>query len=379
MKIIIAGDFCPKYKVKELLLKKDYATIFSEVQKLIHHERYDCAIINLECPITAFNNSYQAIKKIGPNLNAPIETLYALKYAGFDTLTLANNHILDFGENGLSNTLKSCHSLNFATVGAGMNANEARKILYKHIKGKTLALINCCEHEFTIASENSAGANPLNPISQYYDILEARKKSDYVIVIVHGGHEYYQLPSTRMVETYRFFIDAGADAVINHHQHVFSGYETYKDKPIFYGLGNFCFDRLTNTDKNWNEGYAVELNLENEISFTIRPYYQCIDTEQPSVSFNIDNQQFTNKISNLNQIISSKEKLRQRQNDYYSKSTKYLKDNFEPYTSKLLIKLKNFKLLPSLSSKRKKYIFYNLINCESHRDKILYYLKNYCK
>ena len=98
--------------------------------------------------------------------------------------------------------------------------------MYKRKDGETLAIINCCEHEFSIADDDSAGANPLNPIQQYYKIKEARLNADYVLVIVHGGHEMYQLPSLRMVDTYRFFIDAGADAVVNHHQHCFSGYET---------------------------------------------------------------------------------------------------------------------------------------------------------
>ena len=84
--------------------------------------------------------------------------------------------------------------------------------------------------------------NPLLPIQQFYKIQEAKENADYVLVIVHGGIEHYQLPTSRMIETYRFFIDAGADAVVNHHQHCYSGYERYKSKPIIYGLGNLLFD-----------------------------------------------------------------------------------------------------------------------------------------
>ena len=134
-------------------------------------------------------------------------------------------------------------------------------ILYKEIGDKKLAVINCCEHEFSIATETTAGSNPLNPISQYYAIKEAKEKADYVLVIVHGGHEHYQLPSTRMQETYRFFIDVGADAVVNHHQHCYSGYEYYNGKPIMYGLGNFCFDEGLKKTKQWHEGYIVEISF----------------------------------------------------------------------------------------------------------------------
>ena len=95
------------------------------------------------------------------------------------------------------------------------------------------------------------------------------------MIIVHGGHEMYQLPSPRMVEMYHFYIDIGATAVINHHQHCYSGYEIYKGCPIFYGLGNLCFDRRERRDSIWNEGYMVVLSLDvNKISYSIIPYMQ---------------------------------------------------------------------------------------------------------
>lgn len=379
MKILVAGDFCPKYKLKDILSQKNYACVFSEVKALIDSRKYDCSIVNLECPIISENN-YKPIQKVGPNLYSSIDGLYALKYAGFDTVTLANNHILDYGEDGLLNTINCCHDLGFATVGAGVNIDEAQKVLYKNICGKVLAIINCCEHEFSIAFDNRAGANPLNPVLQYYNIVDAKKKADHIIVIVHGGHEYYQLPSTRMVETYRFFIDVGADVVVNHHQHVFSGYEIYKGKPIFYGLGNFCFDNLRIKNSKWHEGYAVELNFNNNnILFEIHPYNQCLNSDSLSVSFEIDKDRFKEEIIKLNEIISSKKELSRYQNEYYLKSWKLTEILFEPYVNKILTKLYRLKLLPSLVSKKKKYVFYNYINCESHRDKILHYLSRLCK
>lgn len=78
------------------------------------------------------------------------------------------------------------------TVGAGKNLKEASKVFYKQIGDQLLAVINCCEHEFSIATEHEAGANPLNLIQQYYQIKEAREKADNVLVIVHGGHEHFQ-------------------------------------------------------------------------------------------------------------------------------------------------------------------------------------------
>ena len=75
----------------------------------------------------------------------------------------------------------------------------------------------------------------MNPISIYYDLLEARKNADIIICITHGGHEGYNLPSPRMQSLYRFSIDCGADVVVNHHQHCYSGYEQYHNGYIFFG------------------------------------------------------------------------------------------------------------------------------------------------
>ena len=117
------------------------------------------------------------------------------------------NHILDYGHEGLLKSIECCKDQGLDVVGVGDNLSEAERIIYLEKDGKKLAIINCCEHEFSIATESEAGANPLNPIRQYYAIQEAKKHADYVLVIVHGGHEHFQLPSPRMQETYRFFVD----------------------------------------------------------------------------------------------------------------------------------------------------------------------------
>lgn len=82
----------------------------------------------------------------------------------------------------------------------------------------------------------------------------------------HGGVEHYNLPSPEIKQLHRFFIEAGADAVVNHHQHCFSGYEVYKSRPIFYGIGNFLFDDARKIDSPWNYVYIVELRLNKVIN-----------------------------------------------------------------------------------------------------------------
>ena len=238
VKIVIAGDLCPHDRVKRLISNSDYEKVLSNVESVITGADY--SLVNLEAPIA--NEDANPIPKWGPNLRCDSHVIGALKYAGFQCVTLANNHFYDYGESGALTTFSELRKNKIDFVGAGKELKEAAQILYKQIKGKNFAFINCCEHEYSIATNNSAGSNPINPIQQYYAIKEARQNSDYVIVITHGGIETYQLPTPRMQETYRFFLDAGADIVVNHHQHCYSGFERYKGKYIYYGLGNFCFD-----------------------------------------------------------------------------------------------------------------------------------------
>lgn len=145
-------------------------------------------------------------------------------------------------------------------------------------------------------------------INLYEDIKEAKKKATFVIIIVHGGVEHYQLPTPRMKKWYHHIIDLGADAVINHHQHCFSGFEIYKEKPIAYGLGNFVFDNIypNKTMKSWHEGYAVKLNVDKKIELQLIPYEQGYKkigvAPKDMVAFN-------KEITHLNEIIADDNKL----------------------------------------------------------------------
>lgn len=370
MKILIAGDFCPQYRVAELFEKQEYHSVLSEVQPLVKNADY--SVVNFECPICEGKET--PIFKCGPNLKCTEKGIAAVKWAGFNCVTLANNHFFDYGEDGVKLTLRKFSDYKIDTVGGGMSLKEAAKVLYKVIDNKTLAIINCCEHEFSVASDNSAGSNPLNPIQQYNTIKEARKKANYVIIIVHGGHEHYQLPSIRMQETYRFFIDAGADAIVNHHQHCYSGYEIYNNKPIFYGLGNFCFDYpcFSNRNPNWAFGYLLELVLKDNISFRIYPYKQSMDS--PSINL-LPQNAFDEKIEELNSIVNNDKKLRKYQEEYYISEENKMKSVFQPFRSRWLFAARHLHLFPSFMSKKWRVVLFNYIFCESHREKVLFFLK----
>lgn len=368
MKILVAGDFRPNSTIAELFEKNDFKSILGGITSITNQADY--SIINFESPIVIRETS--PIKKIGPCLKCKESGLKAIKWAGFDCITLANNHFYDYGESGVEDTIESCNKNGVDYVGGGINLAEASRVLYKEIAGHRLAVINCCEREFSIASENSAGSNPLNPIQQYYDILEARKNADRVLVIVHGGVEHFQLPTPRMVETYRFFIDAGADAIVNHHQHCFSGYEVYNGKPIFYGLGNFCF--LSNTDRSgkWTEGYVVIIDFSDQTpSFQLFPYIQ----NAVELGVYLQNQdQFDTEIHRINELIAKPKELREAVEQYYENQEGVIANLLEPLRNKYYLFAKKKGWFPSLISKEKLLLTKNIVSCESHCDKLLWWL-----
>ena len=363
--LIVTGDFVPQSRIQSLCEKKDYTFFFCQVKDL--NRNVDISIVNLESPIiSCFCNP---IVKTGPNLKCEESAVKALKYAGFNCVTLANNHFYDYGEAGVEDTLKACRDNGIDTVGGGKNLQEATQILYKEIEDKKIAIINVCEHEWSIASSIKGGSAPLDEVKNYYQIQEAREKADYVIVIVHGGTEHYNLPTPRMKKVYRFFIDAGADVVVNHHQHCYSGYEEYKGKYIFYGLGNFCFDRGIQKRNFWNEGYLVKLKFSNSIDFEIIPYVQC--AEEPTIDFDIDKEEFFEKIEELNKLIADDDLLEKSFDNLVRQKEKGYVVSLEPYRNRYLKALRYRRILPSLLPKFWYRYLLAIFRCEAHRDIVL--------
>lgn len=371
MKILIAGDFCEKLRFVEIFRNREFHDL-TPVCSLT--QASDFSIVNFEFPILFQKDA--AIQKAGPNLAGSPYAIEALKFMGFNVCTLANNHILDQGEENCIMTQDYLNSSGIQTVGVGHNLSEAARILYLRKDDYVTAVINCCEHEFSVATETTVGANPLNPLAQYYSILEARKNADSVIVIVHGGNEHCAIPSERMKETYRFFVDVGADIVVNHHQHCMSGYEIYKDKPIFYGLGNFLFDHSTYRSEEWNSGYMVMVDLEKERTgeFSLIPYKQSTDTSMFKLIEGEEYRLFTEKIEGLNGIIADDVRCREEYDRWLRIGGKEFLSALEPYSSRFTKAMYRRGMLPSFLNKKKLIQLMNRLNCESHLDRFRFLL-----
>jgi hypothetical protein len=364
--ILVTGDFCPINRISDLVLDEKFDAIFNDFLPVIKEKEF--AITNLECPLATVEKK---INKTGPVFKASLNTAKALSYAGFKLVTLANNHIMDYGISGLKSTMQACENDDIGFVGAGENYLEARQIYYARVGNCNVAILNFTEDEFSTTHGNYPGANPLDPIENYHDIVHAKANADYVIVIVHGGHEFYDLPSPRIKKTFRFFTDAGADAIFGHHSHYYSGFEVYNKVPIFYSLGNFVFDSPKHSNPSFNSGFAVELILGNTLTYNIIPYWQCNLHVGIELMNGNGKELFYNNIERLNHIIADDTLLNVEFKNYCRRVSKMYSSLLEPHSNRLIHFLQNRRIFPSLLSKRKKNLYLNLMRCDLHRDVII--------
>lgn len=267
MNVLIAGDLfvSDRYRGKDLW-DPSVRALFAGA---------DLRIVNLEAPITPGART-QRILKTGPHLCASKETVLPLLAAlRVDLVTLANNHVMDFGTPGLTQTLAHLWDAGIRSVGAGLDPAEAAKPFIFERDGLRIAVLNFGENEWAGAARGRAGANPLDPIANLEQIRAARAASEHVIVIIHGGQEDYHYPTPRMVRDYRFYAENGASAVVGHHTHCLGGYEVHRGTPIFYSLGNLVFT-LPGQPESWFQGLVLSLTFDRpgKIAWELIPVAQ---------------------------------------------------------------------------------------------------------
>ena len=370
MKVLITGD---------LVVNREYnkSKISESIKYLFNQSSLN--ITNLEAPVT--NNSSK-ILKTGPHLKAEREsTQQVLEVLGVNVVTLANNHLLDYNEQGIADTIAFCKENTIQTVGAGMNLKEATQTLYINSNEGIIAIINFAENEWASATDETAGAHPMDIIDNAKEIKKAKEKSDFVFVIVHGGHEYYNLPSPRMQKQYRFYAEEGADIVIGHHTHCISGNEVYKGVPIYYSLGNFLFTHESNFE-DWYIGLILEVEIqEGKLSTQIHPIKQMVKTFELQLFEHDEKQKVLNRVLSYNVIIADKVKLNREWSEFLkSKYDDYL-NYWSPisFISNRYLKTVFRRLGLNGLNKKGLALILNLIRCEAHVDVSKAVTKKYLK
>ncbi len=363
--ILVAGDFCPQGKPEKILL--DGELFGPGIPELT--AAHDLNVVNLECTLT---RAETRIKKIGPNLKAAPECARAIRSGGFQVAALANNHMLDFGEQGLLDTVSNCHIAGLKTVGAGKNLEEANQALYLDVNGLRCAILAVAGHEFSIASAHRTGVSPLDAIQNFYQLQEARDQADFVLLIVHAGNDFYPLPSPSLVETCRFFARSGANAIVCSHSHVPGGIEIFQDVPIVYGTGNFLFHWDEPYPPAWYQGILVSLKVrvKKAAGIELIPYVQCRERMLIDLMDGAELEEFTREIYVRNAIITNPEKLNAAWQEYCDQNqSRYLAQMLS--LSRFDARLYGRNIVPLRLYKDRVRLLYDMVNYEGHREAIL--------
>ncbi len=260
--IVAVGDIMLDRFVGKNLSDSNTDYPFKQTRNLIYES--DIAFANLESPISKRG------KKQNKKYCFKAKPIAAkiLKNAGFDVLSLANNHIMDYGDSAMLDTIDLLKKYKICSVGAGKNLKFAQQPVILKVKNLKIAFFAYnCTYPFSVnAQQNKPGANPSEIENIKTVINTIRDKVDIIIVSFHWGIEYNDFPEKWQIKLAHQAIEAGADIILGHHPHILQGVEFYHGKPIFYSLGNFVFDQ--NLIKT-RESIAVKFIFENKNDYKI--------------------------------------------------------------------------------------------------------------
>lgn len=372
--LIIGGDLVPTDSNRELFEN-------NQIEKLIGKElkeeleKVDFRIFNLEAPITESNDK---LLKCGPNLKINFKSINGIKGLNPSLLTLANNHIMDFKEQGLKDTIEVLTNNNINYVGVGNNLSSLKKTHILEKNGIKIGVYVCAEREFSIATDEICGVNPLELVENLEDIRELKRDCNYVVVLHHGGKEYYRYPSPMLKKICNKMVEYGADLVVCQHSHCIGSYEEYKNGKIIYGQGNFIFDMADN--EYWNTSILIKLILSKNGAKKLE--YIPILKEKNKI-----------KLAGLKEKEEILDGLKKRSIEIKDKNfiEKQYKQFSEEYTYNYLYILagipklirgidkyilKNILIKFLYYKKSKKLAILNYIECEAHRELLIEGLRN---
>ncbi len=266
--IILTGDWAPIRAFSNTIEKKPPA-IYGDLLPVLQNS--DLRITNLECPLTGAG---APVDKSGAVLKGTPRHLAGLTAVPFDVVTLANNHVFDYGTAGFDETRSLLDAGGIRHVGAGATLAEAEKPLVVTVNGIRIGIINFSEGEdLTAAGPGAPGVLGWEIDRVVAHIAAIRQAVHAVIVICHGGVEYIPCPPPYLADALKRIAESGADLIIGHHPHVPQGVEIHQGVPICYSLGNFVF--FQPTDLFYRKiGYMVKAAVaENGLAaLTLIPY-----------------------------------------------------------------------------------------------------------
>ncbi|NLZ38198.1 MAG: hypothetical protein GX893_01140 [Firmicutes bacterium] len=245
LQIMAVGDVMLDQLTRQRLREYDHTYPFAKVKEVLRQG--DVVFANLEAPISGLGRPLPGKKY---TFCAAPFSVQSLVDGGINMVSLANNHIMDYGEEALAETIKILAAQNIAFAGAGLNKNSAHAAAILKVKGYRVALLAYTDdfavpvqyRSFWQSAEHKPGAALLHDKNLIRDDIErAAAEADIVLVSFHWGNEYSYQVTAQQKELARLAVDAGADLVLGHHPHVPQAIEIYKGVPIVYSLSNFVF------------------------------------------------------------------------------------------------------------------------------------------
>jgi len=237
--IAAVGDIMLDGSAREIMQEQGYDYAFDKMRPWL--QKADIAFGNLEGPLTT--RGTPATDKKYLFRSPPARVAAALKHAGFDVVSLANNHSLDYGSEGLADTIAALDKVGVQHAGAGENLSIARRAAVLERNGLKVAFL---AYSLTFPEEFWATTSQAGTVFGYREVVEndikvAKQNADIVVASFHWGQESKTELRPYQVALGHAAIDAGASLVIGHHPHILQGVERYKHGVILYSMGNFAF------------------------------------------------------------------------------------------------------------------------------------------
>jgi len=260
--LIAVGDIMLGRTVEEKIHKyQDYTYPFQETYQVT--TTGDVVFGNLEAPLIDGPTvpAYNMVFRTDPQVTE------GLTLGGFNVLSLANNHMKNYGDEGINKTIEQLETSDIKHVGAGSNAAGAREPAIVEVDEIKFGFLAYTDSSFTPASYEATdhrSGSPFMDIEQLIgDINTLKEKIDVIVVSMHAGNEYAPKPTQKQIDFAHAAIDNGAALVIGHHPHVLQPMEQYNDGYIIYSLGNFIFDQMWS--ETTRQGIIAKITFTDEL------------------------------------------------------------------------------------------------------------------
>jgi hypothetical protein len=301
--LVVCGDWAPTDNLEQAILS-DPLGFYGDLIPVIMEA--DLAIVNLEGPFCDTN--LLPIIKDGVSIKFSEALVEGLFSVPFHLACLANNHIFDYGEKGLRNTIDLLEKNKIDWIGAGFSVCEAEEFRTFHFGDTRLGILNVAEGEEGRAADGFPGVAGMDLERVRLNITAHREQFDLIGIIVHAGRENLPIPCPYIREAFHCMVDAGADFIIGHHPHVSQGIEYYRSVPIIYSLGNFAMWMGTTMPQHYL-GYMVKLNFQGHERIGLETWPYQITTQGLVLLKNAEFEAFQLHHNQLNDLLNDGDKL----------------------------------------------------------------------